>query len=339
MGEPRRILFLNHVPQVSGAENSLLALMGVLDRAEFEPVLACPDDGELPDRARAMGIDVRPAPMRRIYRTANPLRLAECGCHVMSVAAWIGRLAKAERIALIHANSTTAQLYGAAAARLTGVPSVWHVRDLTPLGRIGKMLYRLSDRVIAISWAVARRIAPAGRQDPKTAVVHNGIDADEFRKDVTLGRMRHELGWSKEQNVVSMIGQIVPWKGHVTFIESIAKLPDVMGLIVGDDLFGNHSSLVRTLHDLRDVLGIENRVRFLGWRSDVKDIIADSDVIAVPSSAEPLGRVALEAMALGRPVVGTNAGGLPEVVADGETGRLVPPGDARALAEALREVL
>ncbi|MEW6359808.1 MAG: glycosyltransferase family 4 protein [Planctomycetota bacterium] len=339
MGEPRRILFLNHVAQVSGAENSLLALLGALDRAEFEPVLACPADGELPRRARALDVEVHPIPMRRLYRTSNPLRLLGYGCHILCVAAMIERLAKARRIGLIHANSTTACLYGAPAARLAGLPSVWHVRDLTPLGAIRRVLHRSTHRIIAISAAVARCVSPAGENDPRIAVVHNGIDADNFRKDVKPGRVRHELGLGGDRKIAAMVGQIAPWKGHETFVRAVAKLPDVVGLIVGDDLFGDHPDLLRRLHDLCGIIGIEDRVRFLGWRSDVKDIIADSDVIAVPSKAEPLGRVALEAMALGKSVVGTRAGGLPEVVADSETGRLVPPGDADALAEALREVL
>jgi glycosyltransferase involved in cell wall biosynthesis len=107
---------------------------------------------------------------------------------------------------------------------------------------------------------------------------------------------------------------------------------------VGSDLFGQHADLVARLRDLVHNLGLGNRLAFVGQRNDVADLIAGSDVIVIPSRAEPFGRVALEAMALSKPVVGTNAGGLPEVVEDGRTGLLVPPESPIALGAAMRRL-
>lgn len=293
----------------------------------------------MPDRAGRMGIEVRHLPVRRLYRTVNPVRLLGGAGHVALAVRRIRKLVKAEQVSIIHSNSSTAQIYGAPAGRLSGVPSVWHARDLVPLGWLGGVLCGLSSHVIAISLDVARCLTPSARTAAKISVVHNGIDAESFRRHARPGKIRAELGLSEERNVVAMVGQIVPWKGHRTFIRALAQLPGAVGLIVGEDLFGDHADLLQSLHDLCLALHVEDRVRFLGWRSDVNDILLDSDVLAVPSVAEPFGRVALEAMALGKPVVGTLAGGLPEVVVPGETGILVPPNDADRLAEGIRALL
>ena len=339
MATARRILYVNHVAEASGAENSLLALMSVLDRKRFFPILACPEDGDLPRRAAAMSVEVHSLPIRRLRRTRDLRQILKTLLDVADVLRRLRHLAEEEGVCLIHANSATAQLSAAPAARLLGIPSVWHVRDLTLPGWIARGLYHFSSRIIAISRAVARRISPRDGRDEKIVVIPNGIDAEAFSAGAAPGQVKAELGLPPEQKVVAIVGQIVPWKGHRTFLHAMARLPEAVGLVVGSDQFGDHPDLVASLDALRRELGLQERVRFLGWRNDVRDILAEADVLAVPSEAEPFGRVALEAMALGKPVVGTNAGGLPEVVCDGETGLLVSPGDAEALASAIRSLL
>jgi len=339
MDEPRKILFLNHVSRMSGAENSLLSLVAALNRKKFRPLLVCPGDGLLPDMVRKVEVATHYLPLKRLYRTINPFRLLAYGLHILRVARRIRKLVKAEGVSLVHANSTTAQIYGGLAAWMAGVPSVWHVRDLVPLGWLGAWLCRLSSRIVAISLAVARCVSPSCRYDERINVIHNGIHVESFRWHTRAGKIRGELGLTDGDRIVSMVGQIVPWKGHATFIRALAQIPEAVGLIVGNDLFGDHADLLNSLHALSRDLGVGDRIIFLGWRDDVPDILMDTDVLALPSEAEPFGRVALEAMALGKPVVGTLAGGLPEIVVQGKTGILVEPGDADQMAQAIRSLL
>ena len=140
-----------------------------------------------------------------------------------------------------------------------------------------------------------------------------------------------------------MASQMVPWKGHETFIRTVRllrdRLPDLIAVIAGEDMFGEHGDYQASLHTLASELGLLNTIRFLGHRDDMASLMADCDVLAVPSHGEPFGRVALEAMAVGRPVVGTTGGGLSEVIADGHTGFLVPQRDPQAMADAIASLL
>jgi glycosyltransferase involved in cell wall biosynthesis len=330
---------LNHVGLIAGAERSLLAHVEALDRARFEPCAICPP-GPLTDLLRQQGVQAHNFPLRRFHRTRNPFRLMLCATQVLAVARQIAREWPGPPPDLVHSNSTTAHLYGAQVARRWGVPCVWHVRDLVPLGVIGWWLARRSDAIIATSQAVARCVG-AGAAG-KVRVIPNGIALDSCAVSRPADQVRAEFCVGASP-LVAAVGQIVPWKRHDVFLRAFAAVverrPDAVAVIVGDDLFGDNMQYKTRIRELVRGLGLEERVRFLGWRDDVQTILNACDLLAVPSQAEPFGRVALEAMIAGKPVVGTRAGGLPDVVAEDETGLLVPPGDPAALGAAMLRVL
>jgi glycosyltransferase involved in cell wall biosynthesis len=174
-------------------------------------------------------------------------------------------------------------------------------------------------------------------------VVPNGIDADAFERRARPDAARVGLRIEPDVRILLMAAQMVPWKGQDVFIRALARLRHrcgpVVGLIAGSDLFGEHAAYVDSLWKLVEQSRLQGIVRFLGQRRDVPSLMAAAEVVVVPSSEEPFGRVALEAMSVRRPVVGTRAGGLPEVVEDGRTGLLVDPDDPGALADALRRLL
>jgi len=283
-----------------------------------------------------------PAAFRRLYRTGNPLRLARYAASQAGLAWALRGVVRRTGAALVHSNSTTAHVAAGLAAKLAGVPAVWHVRDLVDLGLMGHGLVRTADRIVAISHAVARGLDHYAGRD-KVEVVHNGIDADAFAAQAAPGALRAELGLAPGARLVGMVAQMVPWKGQDVFLDMVqclaAHVPDATAVVVGEDLFGDQADYVAGLHRQRDAMGLEGRVRFLGHRADVATVMADLDVLVVPSRNEPFGRVALEAMALATPVVASNSGGLPEIVADGVTGGLCPTGDGAAFARAVAELL
>jgi len=330
-----RILFVNHSPRVSGAEQSMIALATRLDRARYEPAVACPP-GELAEAVQNAGLTWLSADIPRFKRSLSPLALWNAAAQRRHAADELLHLARQGGFDLIHANSLSAQL--CAPLPKAGLPCVWHLRDLSPLWPLGRALARRATAIICISQAVADRVRRLVRPQA-LHVVHNGIDAEAFAARAKPLDLRAEAGWPQGCFVAAMIAQLVPWKRHEDFLAALACLnrrsQPARAVIAGADLFGDHPGLEQRLKTMTHSLGLADRVRFLGLRRDIPSVLAACDVLVIPSTAEPFGRVAIEAMSLGKPVVGTRAGGLPEVVADGATGILVPPHAPVALADAL----
>jgi glycosyltransferase involved in cell wall biosynthesis len=334
----RRILFLNHVSAISGAEASLLETLRALDRARFEIAVAVPGPGPLADRLAAEKIPVFFLPLRRLRKTWNPFALLAALVNVLGVGLRLARLIRRERFELVHANSTTAQIYGGLAAGWADVPSVWHCRDLVELGPLEPWLVRKASAVIAISGAVGRHLQRRGPLGNVT-VVYNALDAGAFEAGASGTNVRPEWGFTNSQFLVGMAGQMVAWKNHGLFLRMAdalsARLPEARFVMAGGNLFDRDSAYVDGLRRQMHELGLEGKVLLAGQRSDMPAVLNALDVLVHPADREPLGRVILEAMALGRPVVAVAAAGPAEIITDGVDGVLVAPGDARALAGAV----
>ena len=173
-------------------------------------------------------------------------------------------------------------------------------------------------------------------------VVYNGVDAAFFAGGDGES-VRAELG-AGGASVVGMVGRLDPWKGHRELLEAAAQVEGAVFWIVGDVTFGSAQKRLAdyktSLEQLATELGISDRVRFLGRRDDMPHVIAALDLLVHPSNEpEPFGRSIAEAQAGGKAVIGTRAGGIPELIDEGDTGLLVPPGDSSALAAAIRRLL
>jgi glycosyltransferase involved in cell wall biosynthesis len=294
------------------------------------------------ERLQALNVPVDPLPLRRFKRTSSPLPLAR------DIAKWaltVPRLAAYihhHRFDLIHANSTQAQLYAGPAARLAGCPVLWHVRDRLRGGGLGRWLARFSTGIVAVSQAIAEELVAAGVPPEKVVTVWNGVDPEAFHPGVEGASLRAELGVPKEAFVVVLAAQLVPWKGHRLLLEAAPELlrqvPSAYLLLVGEDLFADHPGYRSELQSRAAELGLTERLFFLGYRQEMPAVLAAADVVVCASEGEPFGRTLIEAMSLAKPVVATDAGGPREIVVPGETGRLVPVGNAAALAAALIEL-
>ncbi len=335
-----RILYLNHVSEISGAEMSLLSLLGGLDKARYEPVCVVPGPGPLTDRLREVSLQVRYAPFVRFKRTRNPLLLfAYANLLPVTVKPLVRYLMRNE-VHLIHSNSTLAHLHGALAARQMSLPCVWHVRDLVPLGWWARIYAKWTNKIIAISEAVREHLQRSGMPAQKIEVIPNGVDLSVWQP--RSSPLRKGLGFTEEHFVFGMVAQLVPWKGHEVFLRAAAQvaqaMPPARFLIVGDDLFGDHPDYVQGLVRLTQSLGLDDKVHFLGFRSDIVDVLASLDALVLPSFREPFGRALIEAMAMEKPVIATNIGGPPEIVDHEINGLLVPAQDVSALADAMRRL-
>jgi glycosyltransferase involved in cell wall biosynthesis len=323
---PASILVVsNHGAVVGGGELSLLDLLRGLDRDRWAPVLAVPEDGEVATRARELDLPVHVIPL-------PPLRRPGPGT-VRSARA-LARLARAADAALIHANGTRAMAYAAAAGRLAARPTIWHVRIAESDGLVDRALCAAATAVIATSRAVARRFAWAGA---KVRLVPNGVDLKRFAPRPPSAALRASLGVPPSAPVALSIGRHVPEKGYRHLVDAALLVEraraGVRWVLVGD------GELSHELEAQARRLGLAGAMHFAGWRDDVADVLALADVFVLPSESEGFGRVLVEAMAMARPIVATAVGGVPDIVVAGQTGLLVPPADAAALAGAVRVLL
>jgi len=291
-------------------------------------------DGELRSDLQAAGVEVVVRRLAVLRRAAmSPAGLARIAGAVARDAGGVGRLARARGAALIHTN-TSVTLGGAAAARVARIPHVWHVREIyAGFERFWPAYRRLllsADALPCVSEATRAQLGG----DPKAVVLHDGLGVAPERAPRDAARAALHL--PPGAFVVAILGRISTWKGQDVLIRALAEMGgDAIALVAGDPWVGEEQRLTE-LVALAAQLGVAERVRFAGFRFDVENVYGAADVVAVPSTQpDPLPNSALEAAAAGCCVVAADHGGLPEIIADGTTGRLVAPGDAHALAAAL----
>jgi glycosyltransferase involved in cell wall biosynthesis len=346
-----RVLYINQTGQVSGAERSLLAMIESV-RPAVDPVLACPA-GELTDAAHELGVATTPISGTLASFRLHPLHtsrgLYEIGRSALQVRAAVGRL----RPDLVHANTTRASLLAVLARHRHRPPIVAHIRDWAPDGRLPRLVDglvgRRADAVVANSTTVGDQFREVPLRRP-LRVIHNAVDLARFDPAVCDGAaVRRELGVPAERIVLSVIGQLAPIKGQDDAIEILAGLlgagVDAELLLVGTAKFTapgaslDNEDFERGLHRRAAELGVAERVRFLGERGDVPDVLAATDLMLMPFWREGFGRVAIEAMALGVPVAAAAVGGPLDIVRPGVDGLLLPPRDPAAWTRELLPLL
>jgi glycosyltransferase involved in cell wall biosynthesis len=244
---------------------------------------------------------------------------------------------------LVHTNTLKAHVVGGLAARRNGWPLIWHLRDILAPGPARRVLWeaarRMRPHVVCISEAVAATL-PEG--EPSRQVIYNGTPLERFGLRQPGAGLRAELGLEGAEAVLAIVSRLTPWKGHQALLRALTEVlrrhPQTVLLVVGEPAFWNEE-YSDELQRLAAELGVSEATRFTGYREDVPEVLALTDVFVLPSTDEPFGRVIVEAMAMERPVVATETGGVPEIVVPGETGMLVPPEDPAALAEAIVALL
>lgn len=193
------------------------------------------------------------------------------------------------------------------------------------------------DRLIAVSRAMERKIVDEGRDTAPVTLVYNGVDLERYDHQEPCCTLRDDYGMEPGSQIVGVVARLEPEKGHVTLLNAwptvLRSVPNAYLLVVGEG--SRREGLERQAAELR----IAHRVVFTGRRDDVPAVTAAFDVAVLPSYREAQGLTILEAMALSRPVVASNVGGIPEMVEDGVTGLLVPPDDPDALAAAIVRLL
>ena len=305
----KRLIAITPVDHPGGAETTLLRLLAGLSSRNWKITLTTPGRGPLHDAAVAAGYGWERLPLGGL----------ESGAGARAVASW----PRARRLA---GSADVVYLNGAVCGRLlptlprSGARRILHIHDL--VNRVPRF-WRRADVVLAASNAVAERL-PGLRAE----VVYGPVEANPAVS---------EAPWPTGNGpVIGFVGRIEPRKGPLDLVKAAPAIrrgaPNARIVVVGDDPYGADPAYTRAVTDSAEV-------EHHGWTENAPGLMRHLDVLVLPSYEEPFGTVLAESMAVGTPVVATRVGGLPEVVEDGVTGRLVPAGDPPALAAAILEVL
>ena len=316
---------------VGGAEKHLLWLgAGQVQRGHAVSVVYLKGQGSLTDEFAAVGMSAAKVPFERSSRVLS------------SIAALRAHLA-AEAPDVVHSHLLKADaLSSLAVPKGTVLVSSKHNDERALLralvGIVHGRLSRRADAIIALSDHVARFVSEHGKV-PRERItrVYYGVDAERLAPTRARSDVRVELGLADDVPLLVCVGRLAPQKDHQTLLRALSLLrDDVVLLVVGGDPFGDgHERLSGWVAEL----GLESRARLLGIRHDVPDLLGASDLFVLPSLWEGLGLVFLEAMAARLPVIASNVSAIPEVIDDGVSGWLVPPGDPQALAAAIDAAL
>jgi glycosyltransferase involved in cell wall biosynthesis len=318
-----RIVHADSARTWRGGQNQVLLTSRGMAARGHEVWLACQGGSALESRARAAGLAVRPMAFHGDFSPGAVMGLA--------------RLVRETQPDVIHLHDPHAVSAGLAASSLApGFRRMASRRVDFPLrGALSRWKYGACRRVIAVSRAIAGQLQADGVPGDRIRVVYEGVP-DRAAEPGGRGALE-ALGVPLDAPVVGNVAALTGHKDHHTLLEAAVRvrraMPEVRFVIVGE------GELRGELEERTRALGLGDRVVFTGFRDDLDRLLPAFTVFALSSHMEGLGTSLLDAMVFSRPVVATAAGGIPEAVEDGVTGRIVPPRDAASLAQALVEVL
>jgi glycosyltransferase involved in cell wall biosynthesis len=340
-----KILFLDQSGKPGGAELCLIdiakpygdrALVGLFADGDFKTLL----------QQHSIPVEVLTTQAIQVRKQSNLGQALASFTQLVPLLIKVIKLAK--QYDLIYANTQKALVIGALASFFARRPLVYHLHDILSEEHFSQTNLRVAitlantfaSLVIANSHASQEAFVQAGGKSELTAIVYNGFDHKNYQVcESEVKQIQQQLGL-EGKFVVGHFSRLAPWKGQHILIDALAKCPPhVTAILVGDALFGEQD-YVQELHQQVTALGLENRVKFLGFRSDIPQLMAACNLVAHTSTApEPFGRVIVEAMLCGTPVVAAKAGGAMELVQHGVNGFLVTPEKPLELAQVINTCL
>ncbi len=332
-----KILFVHHNSVLGGAEISLAELLSGLSK-NFTPVCAVPA-GRLASFISSRGIHVETVPMRPIARTLNPLSLFSSGLNWLGASIKLVGICRRRKIQAIHANSLTAAIYAVPASIFCRIPLIWHERDLRRHPTLTPIAAKFAVRIIAISQAAADNLEAQLGKCRKIKVIYNGVDVERFRSASAKKISVIPDG----RPIVLMAAQFVRWKRHDVFIRMASmvheQVPSALFVLAGDTGRPGQQEYIGELKRMIDEKGLRDHFAWTGFVEDMPSLLHAAACVVLPSENEPFGRAVVEAMAAGRPVVAARSGAVPEIIEDGISGFLAPPGDFKAMADTVCKLL
>ncbi|MEO0408366.1 MAG: glycosyltransferase [Cyanobacteria bacterium P01_A01_bin.135] len=336
-----RILFLDQSSKLGGAE---LCLADIAHPYRDSSLVAVFNEGPFPQYLRERDIPVTTL----MDQTLEVKKASGFGEGLKSLNRLLPLIYRVSQLSqgydLIYANTQKALVVGAIASALAHRPFVYHLHDIVSPDhfsatnrRVIVTLANRACRIIANSHASKAAFIAAGGRADRVQVVYNGFDPRIYAaQPQTRVDLRESLAISDGQFVIGHFSRLSPWKGQHVLIDALSRVPEhAVALLVGEALFGEVAYTAEIKAQIHR-LGLEHRVKFLGFRSDIPQLMSACDLVAHTSTApEPFGRVIVEGMLCHCPVVAADAGGAAELIESGYSGWLIPPGDAAALAEVI----
>jgi glycosyltransferase involved in cell wall biosynthesis len=341
----KNILYINLTAKMSGAEFSLLSLMAGLDKNKFQPILLLPEPGPFLDKAGTFGIETVILP--HLIKFGEYFHFWKIPKALWAVLR-LQKIIRGKEISLVHCNTPRAAYIGGLAAKLCGIPSVTHIRDigLSPFVKKwqSRLLGFLSDRMISVSRATKMYVI--GKNpflEEKIQVIYNGVDLALIDR-VPLVAIRHELGIPASAPLIGMAGRIESSKGLDILIQAAEIIkrtfPSLRILVIGSIFEKQDQDYLDKLTIKISEKGLKSNVVFTGFRPDALGIIKALDIVVHPALCpDSLPRTVIEAAGLKKTIVASRVGGIPEILLDTVSGILVEPGNAEALAEVVMFLL
>ncbi len=341
-----KVLFYNHTGRVSGAERVLLLALTSLDKDLIQPTLVAPG-GDLAREAADIGVPCLEIGELNARFTIRPDKLIRYTASLIGTVLDLRSKIAESDPDVIHANSIRAGIAALFATHGTKRPVIWHVHDelkTHPLSTAIRVLVRRSKRcrVVAVSKATAASFAGRFWKTANITVVHNAVDLNKIDAVSSPRKLKDQFGFGDDDFLFGIVGQITPRKGQLelirAFASSVERMPAAKLLIVGAPIFNDDHLYQEKLVETARALGIEDRVLFLGQRSDAIAIMKELDALVINSSSEAFVMVAIEAMACGTPVIATDVGGMREMIEHQYSGLLVDFGDEKHLIYAMTTI-
>ena len=351
MSDPIKVLLLDTNDAMGGVVRVHINLLRTLVRSQFDLYLACLDHGRVLPQFQAipgvtlwtMEVGTKPRALGSGWRA----KLADAASLVpFARSIWgLARRCRRAGIQVIHtSDKKRAVIMTTLLHRLTGIPFVYHIHNNYVDYPANRRALRLAAAIVANSEDMKRDfVRERGPDLERIEVVYNGVDTDEFAPGLA-SNLRAELKVGADDVLIGVVSRLAPDKGQETFIRAAAQVvardPRAHFVLAGDDsIFSDNADYVPMLHRLVRELGLESRTHFLGCRGDMANIYGGLDVVVNTAWREAFGMVVVEAAACGKPVVGTRAGGIPEIITHGEDGFLFPVRDEAALAGILVDLV
>jgi L-malate glycosyltransferase len=352
VAKPMKVLYVDAYPKFGGGQQVLYFMASTVNRKLYDPIVAMPPNNPLKEQLQREGVRCVALDFVESNYTMpsllRPITLLTTGASIVRVVTQIIRLARQEGVDFIHANSAVAGVHSIPAAALLGLPCVVHSHDFNTAQVTNRLLTSLMhykrSAMIFVSRVLAIHYKPSEQSYPYS-VIHNAVDSTVYHPDPNArSELLEELGLPHDSFLIGGVGRIERWKGFDLVIKAFARIaarhPHARLVIVGDVIFDRLKDYKLELSELARRLGVEDKVTFTGFRSDIPRVMAGIDLLVhCPIDREGFPMIMIEAMASARPIVTVPSGGTVEQVFDGVNGLLAPTGDVEAIAKSMSRMI
>jgi glycosyltransferase involved in cell wall biosynthesis len=328
------ILYYEPSSGFGGSSHALANLTNNLDKKIFTPIIVIKNYGPQIEKIKNAEI-LKLKDYKESAKLSNLKFLIYFITKLLPEAVKIYLIIKKKKVSLIHVNTNIISgIPVIIASKVYGIPCICHIRQTRELIKRERIFARWLDKFIVLN-TKAYEIYKKDIPEEKICIIYDGIGLDNFR-EVQSDSFRREVNLDSSP-VIGLVGRIVRGKGHREFALSVKEVlkikPDIKFAIVGDTK-GGDDKYYKEVKELVERENLKKDIIFTGWRNDIEDVIGSFDILVQPAtSPEGFGLTVIEAMALRKPVIATNVPGPSDIIVDGETGFLVPPGDIKVMAE------